>query len=61
MLNGTLIAIQRSMTCLLENYYDSEKKVIVIPEVLRQFIGCDQLTVNWFVFIISNIWNIEII
>jgi seryl-tRNA synthetase len=25
MLNGTLTAIERTLTCIMENYYDSEK------------------------------------
>lgn len=31
MLNGTLTAVERTLTCILENYYDSEKNLLKIP------------------------------
>lgn len=36
MLNGTLIAIQRAMTCFLENWQD--QKGVEIPQVLHQYL-----------------------
>lgn len=46
MLNGTLIAIQRAMTCLLENNFDSEKKVIEIPPALAHYMGENRLNLG---------------
>ena len=37
MLNGTMCATTRTMCCILENYQTNEG--IVIPEVLRPFMG----------------------
>merc|ERR1712000_576307 len=37
MLNGTLVATERTMCCILENYQDENG--IVIPEVLRPYMG----------------------
>ncbi|KAJ5080563.1 seryl-tRNA synthetase [Anaeramoeba ignava] len=37
MLNGTLVAIQNCVCCIIENY--ATEKGIVVPEVLRSFIG----------------------
>lgn len=31
MLNGTLTAVERTLTCIMENYFDSDKKVLKIP------------------------------
>ena len=31
MLNGTLTAVERTLTCMMENYYDSDKNVLEIP------------------------------
>lgn len=39
MLNGTLTAVERTMTCIMENYYDSERKVIRVPEKLQKYFG----------------------
>lgn len=39
MLNGTLTAVERTLTCIMENYYDSEKKVLKIPEKLQKYFG----------------------
>jgi len=38
MLNGTLCATQRTLTCILENYFDEEKGGVRVPKVLRPFI-----------------------
>lgn len=43
MLNGTLVAIQRTITCLLENYYNSEQKTLEIPSPLQQYVGTDKI------------------
>lgn len=40
MLNGTLVAVQRTITCLLENY--NHENFIEIPEVLKKYINCDK-------------------
>ena len=37
MLNGTLVATERTMCCILENYQTPEG--VVVPEVLRPFMG----------------------
>lgn len=39
MLNGTLCATQRTLTCILENYQTEEG--VVVPEVLRPYVGMD--------------------
>lgn len=41
MLNGTLCAAQRTLTCILENY--QEKDGVRVPEVLVPFVGKDFL------------------
>ena len=38
MLNGTLIAIQRAMTCMLEHFYCEKTEVLKVPERLRPFL-----------------------
>lgn len=43
MLNGTLTAIQRTITCLLENFYDSKANVLLIPKSLQPYIRTDVL------------------
>lgn len=44
MLNGTLIAIQRAITCILENYShdDEDERYIEIPEVLQDYVKCER-------------------
>jgi seryl-tRNA synthetase len=42
-LNGTAIAIGRSEVAILENYQQADGSVIV-PEVLRPYVGLDQIT-----------------
>ena len=39
MLNGTLVATERTMCCILENY--QEEKGVRVPEVLVPFMGTD--------------------
>lgn len=41
MLNGTLCAAQRTLTCILENY--QEKEGVRVPAVLVPFVGTDFL------------------
>ena len=41
MLNGTLCACERTLCCILENYQTD--KGVIVPEVLRPFIGADFL------------------
>lgn len=41
MLNGTLCAAQRTLTCILENY--QEKDGVRVPDVLVPFVGKDFL------------------
>ena len=41
MLNGTLCACERTLCCILENYQTD--KGVIVPEVLRPFVGCDFL------------------
>jgi seryl-tRNA synthetase len=43
MLNGTLIAIQRGITCLLEHFYSPADHVIKIPAVLQPYLRTDAL------------------
>lgn len=42
MLNGTAVATSRAIIAILENYQQEDGSVIV-PEVLRQFVGKDQI------------------
>ncbi|KAL2863645.1 putative serine--tRNA ligase DIA4 [Aspergillus lucknowensis] len=37
--NGTAMAVPRVLAAILENGWDSERKVVVIPEVLRPWMG----------------------
>jgi seryl-tRNA synthetase len=37
MLNGTLVACQRTMSCILENY--QTEKGLEVPEVLQPYMG----------------------
>jgi seryl-tRNA synthetase len=39
MLNATLCATERTLCCILENYQTPEG--VVVPEVLRKFVGID--------------------
>ena len=41
-LNSTLIAIERGLTCILENYQQEDGSVIV-PEVLQKYTGFDKI------------------
>jgi seryl-tRNA synthetase len=41
MLNGTLVAIQRTLTCLIENMF--LENTIKIPKVLQSYIGSDEI------------------
>lgn len=43
MLNGTLIAVQRAMTCLLEHFYSAEENLLKIPKALQPYIRCTTL------------------
>lgn len=43
MLNGTLVAIQRAITCFLEHFYSAEKDELTIPEALQPFIRAKSL------------------
>ena len=43
-LNCTLSAIQRTLVCILENNYDYKNNKILIPEILRQYVGKDFVT-----------------
>nr|NAZ26070.1 serine--tRNA ligase [Nanoarchaeota archaeon] len=43
-LNCTLSAIQRTLTCILENNYDYKNNRILIPGILKQYIGKDFIT-----------------
>ena len=42
-LNGTAIAISRGLIAVLENYQQADGSV-VIPEVLRKFVGKDRIS-----------------
>ena len=44
MLNGTLCATERALCCVLENYQTD--KGVVVPEVLRPYVGCDFIPYN---------------
>lgn len=41
MLNGTLIAVQRTMTCLVENYFRGS--YIEVPQVLQKYMGKERI------------------
>lgn len=41
MLNGTLVAIQRALTCIIENNYEDTH--ITVPKVLQPYLGTDRL------------------
>lgn len=41
MLNGTLVAIQRALTCIVENNY--ENNCITVPKVLQPIAGIDKI------------------
>ena len=41
MLNGTLVASERTLCCILEVY--QEEDGVVVPEVLRPFVGVDKI------------------
>jgi len=43
MLNGTLTAIQRTITCLLEHFYCSQDEVLRIPLALQPYVRTDVL------------------
>lgn len=43
MLNGTLVAIQRAITCLVENGYEGE--FIKVPKVLQNYVGVEKIEV----------------
>ncbi len=42
-LNGSGLAVGRTVAAILENYQQEDGSVIV-PEVLRQYMGCDKIT-----------------
>lgn len=37
MLNGTLVAVQRAITCFLEHFYNKEADLLEIPPALQPF------------------------
>lgn len=41
MLNGTLVAIQRALTCIVENSYREDH--LVVPKVLQGFAGIEKI------------------
>lgn len=41
MLNSTMCAVQRTVCCLVENYYEDGK--IIVPEVLRKYVDFDAI------------------
>lgn len=43
MLNGTLVAIQRAITCIVENNYNEDH--IKIPKKLQQYTGIDKILI----------------
>lgn len=45
MLNGTLVAIQRTLTCIIENYYDGGS-CIGVPKVLQAYLGTDRIVLE---------------
>jgi seryl-tRNA synthetase len=44
MLNGTLVAVQRALTCMVENWFIGG--VIKIPEVLWGYVGCEEIRLS---------------
>jgi seryl-tRNA synthetase len=43
MLNGTLVAVQRAITCFLEHFYNQETDQLDIPEPLQPFVRAKSL------------------
>jgi seryl-tRNA synthetase len=41
-LNGTAVAVSRALIAVLENFQQPDKSVVV-PEVLRKWVGCDRI------------------
>jgi seryl-tRNA synthetase len=41
-LNGTAVAVSRALVAILENYQQADGS-IVIPEILRPWVGCDRI------------------
>ncbi|MBI5223119.1 serine--tRNA ligase [Candidatus Micrarchaeota archaeon] len=41
-LNGSGLAVGRTMVAILENYQE-DKKTVVMPQVLREFMGCETI------------------
>jgi len=42
-LNCTLVAQQRTLCCILENYYDAKNNLIVVPRVLRSYTDIEKI------------------
>ena len=42
-LNGSGLAVGRTMVAIMENYQQADGSVVV-PEVLRPYMGCDVIT-----------------
>jgi seryl-tRNA synthetase len=38
MLNGTLVAVQRAITCFTEHFFNKSEMVLDIPEALQPYI-----------------------
>jgi len=43
-LNCTLVAVQRTLCAIMENFYDQKRKIIVIPKLLRKYIAKEAIT-----------------
>jgi seryl-tRNA synthetase len=43
MLNCTLCAIQRTLCCLVETHYNEKRNAIVIPQILRKYMGYEEV------------------
>jgi seryl-tRNA synthetase len=43
MLNGTLVAVQRAITCFLEHFYSQQSDELEIPEPLQPFVRAKSL------------------
>ena len=41
--NGTALAVPRILLAILENYYDQEKNIVSIPEVLHPYLPFDRI------------------
>ena len=42
-LNGTGVAVDRLMACIVESFYDQQKNIIMIPDILVPYYGSNTI------------------